>query len=236
MTEPPPLTEPELIELIRSSDVRAPDPLHQQVQALVAAPRGRARRPRFARHTPRRRSLAAPPRLLATTAVAAAVVAIALAVGLSGGGSPAIGMRQAAAPTLRAATLPAPPESSSHRAQLAAAVDGVPFPYWADRFGWRSTGARTDRVGGRAITTVFYTDSSGRRIGYAILAGTPAPRIGGGTIAWRHGEPYRLLSELGAAVVTWVRDGHMCVVSGRGVSSATLLRLASWSEHGATAA
>ncbi len=36
------------------------------------------------------------------------------------------------------------------------------------------------------------------------------------------------------AVVTWLRDGHLCVVSGRGVSSATLLRLASWSDHDAT--
>jgi hypothetical protein len=161
-------------------------------------------------------------------------VAIALAVGLSGGGSPTLSMGQAAAPTLRAATLPAPPESSAHREQLAAAVDGVKFPYWEDRFGWRSTGARTDRVDGHAVTTVFYADSSGRRIGYAILAGTPAPRSGGGTIAWRDGMPYRLLTEHGAAAVTWVRDGHLCVVSGRGVSSATLLRLASWSEHDAT--
>jgi hypothetical protein len=28
--------------------------------------------------------------------------------------------------------------------------------------------------------------------------------------------------------VTWLRDGHLCVLSGRGVSGATLLRLASW--------
>jgi hypothetical protein len=47
--------------------------------------------------------------------------------------------------------------------------------------------------------------------------------------------PYRLLTVHGAAVVTWLRDGHLCVISGRGVSSATLLRLASWSEHDATA-
>jgi hypothetical protein len=220
MTELPPRTESELLELVRSSDVRAPDSLHQQVEALIASRR--------------RRGLPPPPRLLGAIAGATAVVAVALAVALSGGGSPTISMGQAAAPTLRAATLPAPPESSAHHAQLAAAVDGVKFPYWEDRFGWRSTGARTDRVDGRAVTTVFYADSSGRRIGYAILAGTPAPRIGGGTIASRDGVPYRLLTEHGAAAVTWVRDGHLCVISGRGVSNATLLRLASWSEHDAT--
>jgi hypothetical protein len=54
-------------------------------------------------------------------------------------------------------------------------------------------------------------------------------------VVWRGGVSYRMLSENGAAVVTWLRDRHLCVVSGRGVSSATLLRLASWSDHDATA-
>jgi hypothetical protein len=53
-------------------------------------------------------------------------------------------------------------------------------------------------------------------------------------VAWRGGVAYRLLDEHGVAVVTWLRDGHLCVVSGRGVSSATLLRLASWSEGNPT--
>ena len=108
--------------------------------------------------------------------VAIAVVAVALAVA-SGGGSHALSLRQAAAPTLRAATLPAPAESRADHAQLTAAVGGVRFPYWGERFGWRSTGTRSDRIDGRAVTTVFYADAAGRRIGYAILAGTPAPRI-----------------------------------------------------------
>jgi hypothetical protein len=43
--------------------------------------------------------------------------------------------------------------------------------------------------------------------------------------------PFRLLSEHGAPVVTWLRDGRLCVVSGQGVSGATLLRLASWDAH-----
>ena len=109
------------------------------------------------------------------------------------------------------------------------------FPYWDERFGWRSTGMRNDRIAGRAVTTVFYSDSHGRRIGYAIVAGTPAPRVGGGVALWRGGVPYRMLTDNGVAVVTWLRDGHLCIVSGRGVSSATLLRLASWSDRDATA-
>ena len=36
----------------------------------------------------------------------------------------------------------------------------------------------------------------------------------------------RVFNENGTAVVTWQRDGHLCVMSGHGVSSATLLKLA----------
>ncbi len=234
MTETPHIEDEQrrIAELLRSFDAPAPESLHRRIESLVASHQSH----RFARHPPRRGLRRFSPRGLASAgAVAAVVVAVAVAVGLSdGGGAPTVSFSQAAAPTLHAATLPAPPESSAHRAQLAAAVNGVPFPYWEDRFGWRSTGSRTDRVDGRSITTVFYADSSGRRIGYAILAGTPVPRVAGGVIVWRSGVSYRLLAENGVAVVTWLRDGHLCVLSGRGVSSATLLRLASWSERDAT--
>ena len=39
----------------------------------------------------------------------------------------------------------------------------------------------------------------------------------------------------GTEIVSWLRKGHLCVVAGRGVSSATLLKLASWTDHGAVA-
>jgi hypothetical protein len=231
MTETPHIEDEQrrIAELLRSFDAPAPEPLHRRIESLVASHQSQ-------RHARRGLGRLSPLGAASAGAVAAAVVAVAIAVGLGGGGSaPTVSFSQAAASTLRAATLPAPGESQAHHAQLAVAVNGVPFPYWSERFGWRSTGSRTDRVDGRSITTVFYADSSGRRIGYAILAGAPAPRIGGGVIAWRGGVSYRLLSENGAAVVTWLRNGHLCVVSGRGVSSATLLRLASWSDHDATA-
>ena len=216
--------------LVRSFDAPAPQSLHRQIDSLVVEHQDR----RFARRaSPRRRFSTLG--LASAGAAILAVVAVAIAVSLGGGSSSAMpDLRQAAAPTLRAATLPAPIQNSAHRTQLAVAVGGVPFPYWEDRFGWHSTGARTDRVDGRSIVTVFYGDTAGRRIGYAILSGTPAPRIGGGTIVWRDDVAYRVLSNNGATVVTWLRDGHLCAVSGRGVSSATLLRLASWSDGAAT--
>jgi len=237
--------EPEhehVAELLRAVDMRAPERLHERVQGMVAdrmRPAKRASRSRRAEalrhHTPDRGLIAArlKPTLAAMAIAAIAGGAIAL---LTGTGTrtagPSVG--EASALTLRAATMGAPSESTAHAAQLNVAVDGVAFPYWNERFGWRATGARRDTVGRRAVTTVFYADASGRRIGYAILAGTPAPRISGGVIAWRGAVPYRLLTENGASVVTWLRDGRLCVVSGHGVSSATLLRLASWSEHDAT--
>jgi hypothetical protein len=115
------------------------------------------------------------------------------------------------------------------------AVDGVAFPYWGDRFGWRASGARVDHIDGRTVTTVFYTDARGRRVGYAIVAGTPAPVASGGRVVWREGTPFRVTRENGAPIVTWVRDGHLCVVSGEGMGGATLLRLASWDDGGVAA-
>jgi len=245
MTEPPPRTrtESELVEFVRSSDVRAPDSLHRQVQALVAARGGPAREhPRRAPRAPDLprphflRPRLSPPRLIGVAA-AVAVAAIALVAGLGRGGSSTLSMPQTAAPMLTsAATMPAPPQSRANPAKLAAAVDGVKFPYWANRFGWRSTGMRDDRMDGRAVTTVFYSDSRGHRIGYAIVAGTPAPRLdSGGVATWRRGVTYRMLSAGGVAIVTWLRDGHLCMVAGRGVSGATLLKLAGWSDRDATA-
>jgi hypothetical protein len=234
MTETPYIEDEQrhIAELLRSFDTPAPQSLHRRIESMVAAHQSQFA-PRPSRRGVRRFS---PLGLASAGAVVAAVVVAAIAVGLGGGsGAPTVSFNQAAASTLRAATRPAPSESPADHAQLAVAVDGVPFPYWEDRFGWHSTGSRTDRVDGRSITTVFYSDSHGRRIGYAILAGTPAPQVAGGVIAWRGGVSYRLLTENGAAVVTWLRDGHLCVASGRGVSSATLLRLASWSDHDAIA-
>ena len=222
-------SESELVEFVRSIDVRAPDSLHTQVQALVAdASRGKGRR-----GTGRLRSHALANYAFAG-ALAAAVAAIAIAIGLSGGSKGPF-IRQASALTLDRPTAAAPSESAHNSGQLAAAVQGVAFPYWEERFGWRATGTRDDRVNGRAVTTVFYADRLGRQIGYAIVAGTPAPKQDRGAIAWRNGTPFRVLQLHGATVVSWLRDGHLCVLAGRGVDGATLLALASWQERGTAA-
>ncbi|HEY4996564.1 MAG TPA: hypothetical protein VII03_01135 [Solirubrobacteraceae bacterium] len=226
MSQRPVTDEAELIEFIRSIDEPAPERLHRRTEALIAhhaqAPRGGTRALRL--------------RLGAVTALAGVATLVAvLVLNAAPGGSGSLSLQSATALTLRPSTSSAPRESSSRRAQLTAAVDGVSFPYWGERFGWRATGSRSDRLGGRDVRTVFYTDNGGQRIGYAIVAGTPAPRVAAGRPSWRAGTAYRLSSVDGTRVVTWVRSGHLCVVAGHGVSGATLLRLASWDDRGAPA-
>jgi hypothetical protein len=227
MTDPRPTTESELIEQIRAIDVRAPDSLHRRVEAMIAdgAPRRRTRDGER-----RARSFRLGPRLAAAGAFAAVVVALAIAIGFSGGSS-TLSVRDASALTLSHATAAPPAESSSDHRRLTAAVDGVSFPYWGGRLGWRSTGSRTDQVDGRSVTTVFYANGRGKRVGYAIVAGSAPAQMSGGVVSRRDGTPYRLLTVKGVAVVTWLRNGRLCVVSGRGVSGATLLALASWDDH-----
>ena len=229
MTDVTPGKEAELFEFIRGIDTPAPDSLHRRIDLLIERrTSGRTRRAR-ARGD---RAAAAPalwPRLAAAGALAAVTV-VALAVVLTSGTSHQLSVREASALTFDRATAAAPMESPRENGTLAAAVEGVSFPYWEDRFGWRSTGTRTDRIAGRTVQTVYYGDH-GRRIGYAIVGGSGSPHVTGGRTVMIAGRPYTVSTVNGHPVITWLRDGHLCVVSGRGVDSATLLRLASWTDH-----
>jgi hypothetical protein len=228
MTTRRPRTEHELVEFVRAIDVPAPESLHRSVQSLIASHERRGARPARALAVLIGGLRSAPRFAMAAGALGAAVLVLVLVLALGSGTRTGPGLRETAALTLLPPSAPAPPESASRHAELAAAVDGVSFPYWQERLGWRSTGTRTDRVGGRVITTVFYASRRGGEVGYAIVGGLPAPEVSGGVVAWRGGTRYRLSHAGGAPVVTWLRGGHLCVVSGRRVSAATLLELASW--------
>ena len=218
----PKITETDIATL--AGAVKAPESLHKRVENMVEEAQSRApARRRIGWATPTGRFSIA----VAGAALAAAI-AIVLAVTLPGGGnSSTLTPRAAATLALAPATSPAPSESASNHSELTASVGGVAFPYWKERFGWRGSGARNDTVGGRKVTTIFYSNPSGRRVGYAIVAG-PAPASGGGALVRRWGVSYRISSQDGANVIVWRRGGRLCVMAGRGVSPHTLLSLASW--------
>ena len=214
------------MELLHSIDVPAPQPLHDRVEAMVAEKAKPAAAPGTLRE-----ALAGARLRLGALAAAGAAAGVAVALALGGPSGAGLSLGQAAAVTLRPATLPAPSESHHHDDQLSASVDGVAFPYWEDHFGWRSSGAREDTAGGRHVRTVFYTNANGQRVGYAIVSGVPAPKMPAGEVRWREGTAYHLSRTPGGAnVVTWQRDGRLCVVAGYGVSPEKLLTLASWNE------
>jgi hypothetical protein len=115
---------------------------------------------------------------------------------------------------------------------LAAAVEGVPFPDFSARFGWRAAGSRTDRLAGRETRTVLYRND-GRRVAYTIVSGAGIAAPAEATTTRRNGVNLHLFSDGGRRVVTWWRDGRTCVLSASGVGDEKLLALASWKGDGA---
>ncbi|HUA71000.1 MAG TPA: hypothetical protein VMA96_07965 [Solirubrobacteraceae bacterium] len=190
-----------------------------------APPALRLRRPVLAvpgRHRPR----------LLGVGVAGALGALVWALAAIGGGQ--AGLTVADAATLAArpaiAKVPEPPDDHATLPHLRAA--GLPFPYWEDRFGWKATGVRNDDVDGRALTTVFYRNQ-GRRIAYTIVPGTRLPGAPGAETIRRSGIVVHASTDNRRLIVTWLRRGHTCVLSGTGVRLDTLLELAVWRSHGA---
>jgi hypothetical protein len=201
---------------LRSVDERAPSWLRARVQ-----PESRPRRRR-------RISFSMP---LAGGLAAGAAFAVLLALVLQGGaGGPTV--VEASELAAQPAEEPAPGPVRSEPAILDARAEGLAFPNWAREFGWRATGRRVDEIDGRRAVTVFY-EKEGRRIGYTILSGDPVDPPDEATTADREGVTLRGLAAGGRVIVTWLRGGHTCVLSGTGVDAATLLDLAAWQGKGA---
>ncbi len=149
-----------------------------------------------------------------------------------GGGQATLTVAQAATIAVRPATaaVAEPPEDQVTLPRVQAA--GLAFPYWEDRFGWHATGTRTDRVDGRVLMTVFYRRGA-ERIAYTIVPGEALPPAADAGTTVRGGTVLASSSTGGRPVVTWLRQGHTCVLSGaRGVPMSALLALAGWQAHG----
>jgi hypothetical protein len=209
------------------------DELAERGRLLIASAVARAEAPHGLRE--RLATQAAAPawtrrrlRPFAWAAGALAVVAL-LAVVVPGGGGPS-----ERAPTVLAvakATV-AGPAAAAPRPVAGGFVDArmgaVRFPDWTE-LRWPATGRRTDRVGDRAVQTVFYAAPDGATAAYAVVEG-PAlepPDTGRERRAW--GTTYRILEADGDRIVTWERAGHTCVLRApAGVPEERLLGLAAW--------
>jgi anti-sigma factor RsiW len=211
--------EPELarrIALVRAGGERlhaaaaateAPFELRRRVDAIAEAPlrRRRLRRP------------------LALLAGAGAVAAVALAL-LVAGGAPGVGdVLDAAGGAPAAAVTP------TGGPLLRVQVEGVRFPDYEEKFGWRAAGQREDEVDGRLVRTVTYR-KGGQRVTYSIVAGDALGEPDGADLE-AEGTRLRRIGDENA--VTWRRGGHTCVMDGSsGVSLDTVAELAGWKAKG----
>jgi hypothetical protein len=191
---------------------RAPLALHMQHQALIRGQR---------RWAP-----------AVALGLAGTVGALLWTIAALGGGQAALTVAQAATIAVRPATTSVadPPDDQVTLPGVQAA--GMPFPYWEDRFDWHTAGTRTDRMEGRVLTTVFYQRRA-ERIAYTIVSGNALPPVAAERTTVRAGTLLAVSSSGGRPVVTWLRRGHTCVLSGgQGVSLGALLKLAGWRSHG----
>lgn len=201
-----------------AAEVRAPLALRERLEADRArhARAGRSRR-----------------RWFSVALAGAAVAAVLLAVVLAGPGGPTL--QEAAAFGAQPATGPAPESAPSQPKLLSAAQDGVRFPEWAAKFGWRATGTRSGEIEGRAATTVYY-EKEGNTLAYTIVGGDALDGPGDAKTVTAEGTQVELFrTGDGRPAATWERDGHTCVLAGAGVPDAKLAELAGWKGLGAVA-
>src|SRR3954453_574681 len=216
-----------LIAIRATEEEEASPALRATVEAMSASAAARdgaavrQRRERPGGNAARGRSrFFARPRAVAFGGAAAGLAAAAAVLFSAGASGPSVA--EAAQVALAPPRSPAPAVMADEKT-LDATVEGVAYPYWGDATGWRAVGSRSDAVDGRAVRTVVYQDAHGRRIGYAIAAGAPLSASHG----IRHGD-FTLLRSGNAAIVTWLRHGHTCILAARGVDARVLLKLAAW--------
>ncbi len=201
----------EILHRARATD-RAPAALRARIESERPSPRVRNRR-RFAYGG------------AVAGAIAVVVLALALIVPSGTPGGPSVS--QAAALALRGPEAPAPIVDPNHPAsRLQQDVQEVYFPNWANAFGWHAKGMRTDDIKGRQAVTVFY-EGHGKSVAYTIIS-APALKQPAASATTLHGTEMRTFTVDGRWVVTWRRDDHTCVLSGEGVSPATMRMLAAW--------
>jgi hypothetical protein len=205
------------VSALRGADLQAPARLRQTLEAERSRPSTAARRRRLA----------------FGGALAGAAAAVALTIALvapSGSGGPTVveAAQLSGLPAMQASV----PVDPANGKLLAASVSGVSFPNLHADFVWRQAGSRSDELDGRRTKTVFY-ERAGQRIGYTILSGDPVDAPDGARPTVQNGVRLSTARDRSGAIVSWLRGGHTCVLSGSGVSAKDLREVASWKGDGA---
>jgi hypothetical protein len=206
------------VAAVRGVAAEAPAGLRARIEA--------ERRSRASRARPRRLVLAAG--FAGAAAALALVVLLVLPENVPGGPTVAEAATLASLPS----TDPAPAPQAGQAKLLARSVEGVFYPNWDDKFGWRAAGERVDTLEGRRATTVFY-EKNGKRIGYTIVEGKALSEPREAARAVREGTELRTFTLGDGLAVTWLRQGKTCILSGEGVARDVLLKLAAWKGKGA---
>ena len=220
-----PLTEEELAlaregeALISAAvaDVHAPQSLREAIERDRQRATVRARAPFWRRH---RWGVAA----AGTAAAALAAVAIALETGAT------TRTRRSTRSTRLHSSTPtsaAPAPAGGEPPVLDAKVGALEFPDWQETFGWKAVGRRDSDLGGRRVTTVFYRNPEGARLGYAVVAGDSLGGHPAGRPVEHKGKTYDVARGDERTIVTWTQQGHTCaIVAPSEVPESTLVDLA----------
>jgi hypothetical protein len=204
-----PLTEAELalarkgeaLIAAAAADVRAPQSLREAIERDREHAAARARTPFWRRH---RWGLAA------ASAAAAALVVGAITLETGNNTEPSLtGVYTAARfdPTEAA-----PRRLGGEPPVLDAQVGNLAFPDWEKSFGWKAVGRREDELSGRVVTTVFYRNPDGARLGYAVVAGDALGGNPPGREVTRKGKTYNVAPSGERTIVTWTQQGQTCVI------------------------
>jgi hypothetical protein len=218
-----PLTEEELalaregeaLISAATADVHAPQSLREAIERDGEGAQARA--PFWLRH---RWTLVA----AGTAAAALAAVAIALE---TGGDSTDPSLNKIYAAAQLNPTRPAPAPVGGTPPVLDAKVGTLEFPDWREEFDWKAVGQRDEDLSGRRVTTVFYRNPEGARLGYSVVAGDSLHGNPAGRSVERNGNTYDVARGDERTIVTWTQQGHTCaIVAPSAVPQSTLVDLA----------
>jgi hypothetical protein len=184
------------------ADVRAPQSLREAIER--DRERAPARAPFWRRH---RWAIAS------ASVAAAALAAVAIALETGGGTSTQPPLTKVYAAARLAPTKGAPAFAGGDPPVLDARVGSLEFPDWQKSFGWKAVGRRDDTLSGRPVTTVFYRNPHGARLGYAVVSGDPLGGKPAGREVTRKGKTYHVAEVGERTIVTWKQQGHTCVIA-----------------------